>query len=96
MKDQPEVIVFVCDLPYWETLGMWPCPRCLQLTYFEHGPGCGRTPEEVEEDEEEARNENRPDADYYEVEAMLGPCLISFEDPTDLYEGPAEDDWYLQ
>lgn len=78
------------------TLGMTPCPRCKMLTYVPHRPGCGRAPWEIEEDEERERNANRPDADAAEVEAMLGPTIIDYCDPTELYEGAAEDDAWLQ
>jgi hypothetical protein len=82
------VQIFVCtfDDMHADTLGMVPCPRCGQLDYFAHPPGCDRTPEEVAADEEVERSENRPDADHGEVVEMLGEGPVVFMDPLELYE----------
>lgn len=66
---------------------MWPCPRCFELTYFDHKPICDFSPEELEEIQEELRDQaGRPDADYHEVTAMLcDPHVVVYRDPFELY-----------
>jgi|7_EtaG_2_1085326.scaffolds.fasta_scaffold00022_86 hypothetical protein len=83
--------IFICQIRA-DTLGMVPCKRCGQLSYTRHDNFCDRTPEEIEEDEEEARNTNRPDADYWQVEAMLNlpESIVDFIDPSVIEKLPLE------
>jgi len=94
---EPAVSVFVCRMLHWETLGMWPCPYCRQLTYEDHEPGCDAPPHEQARMEAWEQSERyNPDADCEEVATMLDDSgLVDYLDPLCLQEGDEREEAVL-
>jgi len=99
MTNEPDVSGLLCaaDDMRADTLGMWPCPHCGQLTYEDHEPGCDAPPHEQDRmHTEEMAERYNPDVGCEEVAAMLDdPGLVDYMDPLCLQEGEEREETVL-